>query len=135
MTYAENTNYSVLVSDANNCYTLLDTIKVDSSLNCIEMPNTFTPNSDGLNDIWKLDFTNYNAAEIIVFNKWGNLVWEDYTTFPQWDGTSLDNSALPSATYYYVLKLTPLTGDPIEQTGPITIITVSYTHLTLPTKA
>ena len=122
LTYAENTTYDVLVSDANDCYTLLDNIQVDISLSCIEMPNTFSPNSDGLNDIWKLDFTNYNAAEIIVFNKWGNLVWEDYTTFPQWDGTSLDNSALPSATYYYVLKLTPFTGDPIEQTGPITII-------------
>ena len=122
LTYAENTTYDLLVSDANDCYTLLDNIQVDISLSCIEMPNTFSPNSDGLNDIWKLDFTNYNAAEIIVFNKWGNLVWEDYTTFPQWDGTSLDNSALPSATYYYVLKLTPFTGDPIEQTGPITII-------------
>jgi gliding motility-associated-like protein len=86
------------------------------------MPNTFTPNSDGLNDLWMLDFTNYDAAEIIVFNKWGSRVWEDFTTLPQWDGTSLDNSVLPSATYYYVVKLTPLGGEPIEQTGPITII-------------
>lgn len=122
LTYAEAGFYSVLVSDANDCFTRLDSISIDSTQSCIEMPNTFTPNSDGLNDIWILDFTNYDAAEIIVFNKWGSRVWEDFTTQPQWDGTSLDNAALPSATYYYVLKLTPSIGEPIEQTGPITIL-------------
>ena len=122
LTYAEAGIYSVLVSDADDCYTLLDSISINSTQSCIEMPNTFTPNSDGLNDLWMLDFTNYDAAEIIVFNKWGNRVWEDFTTLPQWDGTSLDNAVLPSATYYYVVKLTPSVGEPIEQTGPITII-------------
>lgn len=122
LTYAEAGLYSVLVSDANDCYTLLDSISIDSTQSCIEMPNTFTPNSDGLNDIWMLDFSSYEAAEIIVFNKWGSRVWEDFTTLPQWNGTSLENAILPAATYYYVVKLTPLSGEPIEQTGPITII-------------
>ncbi|MBM76925.1 MAG: hypothetical protein CL846_00430 [Crocinitomicaceae bacterium] len=123
LTYAEEGTYSVLVSDANNCYSLLDSITIDSDLKCIEMPNTFTPNSDGLNDNWVLDFSTYESAELIVFNKWGNRVFESLsTTSISWDGNNIEGASLPAATYYYVIKLTPLNGDPIEQTGPITIL-------------
>ena len=52
----QNLSYNVLVSDANECYTLSENIQIDSSLECIEMTNTFSPNNDGINDFWNLNF-------------------------------------------------------------------------------
>ncbi len=121
LTYAYSNNYSVLVADGNNCYTLLEDIKIDSSLSCIEMVNTFSPNGDGLNDIWKLDFSNYESANLTIFNKWGNILAEFDQTIINWDATYEGNN-LPSGTYYYILKLTESTGNEINQSGPITIL-------------
>ena len=115
--YAQAGTYSVLVSDANKCVSSLDSIDVADSLACIEMPNTFTPNADGINDTWNLDFTTYNTASLIVFSKWGNIVAEFSSLTISWDGV-YEGEPLPAGTYYYILKL----NDNIEQNGPITIV-------------
>ena len=114
LTYANSDNYSVLVADGNNCYTLLENIKIDSSISCIEMVNTFSPNADGLNDVWELDFSNYESANLTIFNKWGNVLAEFNQTIITWDATYEGNN-LPSGTYYYILKLTESTGNEINQ--------------------
>lgn len=117
--YAENTNYSVLVSDANNCFTLLDNIEVSNYPDCIEIPNTFSPNSDGINDYWNLDFPNSNQVRMVIYNKWGNKIIEFNENNFQWDGKTIEGNELPSGTYYYILELEPSKS---TQTGPITII-------------
>ena len=69
-----------MVSDANNCYKLLDSITFDNTLECIEMPNTFSPNDDGINDYWSLNFPNYEKqvwlSSINGATKYGNLMEE-----------------------------------------------------------
>ena len=121
LTYANPGYHSVLVADGNNCYTLLDSIVVDSSLICIEMVNTFSPNGDGLNDYWSLDFSNYESVDLIIFNKWGNIIKQFNNPVIQWDAI-YEGNALPSGTYYYIVKLTEISGNEINQSGPITIL-------------
>ena len=121
LTYANAGNYNVLISDANDCYTLLDNIVVDSSLSCIEMTNTFSPNNDGINDTWNLDFSTYNEAKLVIFNKWGSEVASFNELNISWDGI-YEGSDLPAGTYYYIVQLTESTGNVIDQSGPITII-------------
>ncbi|GIR60155.1 MAG: hypothetical protein CM15mP65_27360 [Crocinitomicaceae bacterium] len=121
LTYAEAGNYNVLISDANDCYSLLDGITVDSALTCIEMTNTFTPNNDGVNDTWNLDFSNYSEVNLVIFNKWGSEIASFTDLVFSWDGTYNGND-LPAGTYYYIIQLTEITGSMINQSGPITII-------------
>ena len=121
LTYAEAGNYNVLISDANDCYSLLDGITVDSALTCIEMTNTFTPNNDGVNDTWNLDFSNYSEVNLVIFNKWGSEIASFTDLVFSWDG-SYNGSDLPAGTYYYIIQLTESTGSLINQSGPITII-------------
>ena len=121
LTYAEAGNYNVLISDANNCYSLLNSITVDSALTCIEMTNTFTPNNDGVNDTWNLDFSNYSEVNLVIFNKWGSEITSFTDLVFSWDGTYNGND-LPAGTYYYIIQLTESTGSIINQSGPITII-------------
>ena len=121
LTYAEAGNYNVLISDANDCYSLLEGITVDSALTCIEMTNTFTPNNDGVNDTWNLDFSNYSEVNLVIFNKWGSEIASFTDLVFSWDGTYNGND-LPAGTYYYIIQLTESTGSLINQSGPITII-------------
>ena len=123
----ENTNplveslsgfYSVTVTDDNQCSAFIDGLEITDDMRCFDLPNSFTPNGDGMNDMWNLDLTYYSTAAIKVYSKWGNQVWEASGTTLSWDGTS-NGKDLPSGTYYYVLDID--NGNNM-QNGPVTIV-------------
>ena len=69
----------------------------------IVIPNTFTPNGDGVNDLWDIPIlTNYPNSLISIFNRYGNLVYQSIGYSKPWDGTS-KGKALPAGTYYYIV--------------------------------
>ncbi|HWZ35793.1 MAG TPA: gliding motility-associated C-terminal domain-containing protein, partial [Mucilaginibacter sp.] len=73
----------------------------------ISMPNTFTPNGDGINDTWDIRNLNlYTGCTVEVWNRYGQKVF--YTNgYPiPWSGT-LNGQQLPGGTYYYIIKLKP----------------------------
>ncbi|MAP01772.1 MAG: hypothetical protein CMD01_03015 [Flavobacteriales bacterium] len=115
--YAQPGDYTVLVTDANDCSTLHGPINISEELGCIEMPNTFTPNGDGINDTWNLDFSSYGSAQLTVFSKWGKIVAQFNDVMINWDGI-YEGESLPAGTYYYILQL----GNGVDQNGPITIV-------------
>lgn len=83
------------------------------------IPNTFTPNNDGINDFWSIDYLDtYPGNRVQVFNRYGQLVFESYGYSKPWDGT-YKGKTLPIGTYYYIIE--PKNGrEPL--TGYVTII-------------
>ena len=83
------------------------------------IPNTFTPNNDGINDKWVISFLNtYPDNRVQIFTRSGKLVFESRGYNTPWDGT-LKGKPLPFDTYYYIIE--PGNGrDPV--TGYVTII-------------
>lgn len=83
------------------------------------IPNTFTPNNDGINDQWRIDFLNTYPNNLVqVFTRAGKLVFESRGYNTPWDGT-LKGKPLPFDTYYYIIE--PGSGrEPI--TGYVTIL-------------
>ncbi len=95
----------------------------------LNIPDGFSPNQDGYNDFFEMRFTCdtgeqlfedvYPDAKIEIFNRWGNLIYEQEnygnvsrwgSTDAWWDGTSMHdmqigNDKLPAATYFYILYL------------------------------
>lgn len=70
------------------------------------LPNTFTPNGDGSNDLFKPRVNLFvDQVQFQVYNQWGNLVFE--TTDPQlnWDGTTQSGQQLADGTYHYSCKV------------------------------
>ncbi len=63
-------------------------VKLKKCLNCIEFPNSFTPNNDGINDyftpITSCEICNY---ELSIYNRWGNIVFDSSNSIDRWDGT------------------------------------------------
>lgn len=119
--YAQPGTYAVTISDGTGCSVYLDNIVVADDVQCVELPNTFTPNGDGVNETWNIDLTPYGGASALkIFSKWGQVVYEiNNITQVQWDGTQNGNE-LPAGTYYYILELNDATYG--TQTGPVSIV-------------
>jgi gliding motility-associated-like protein len=87
---------------------------------CLEIPNTITPDGDNYNDTWIIgNIDLYPNATVKVFNKWGNELFSSSGLYTPWDGT-VNGNPLPSEVYYYIIVLG--NEDNNEYTGTITII-------------
>ena len=110
--------YSVTVTDINGC-AATDTMKVEPNGYKIIIYSSFSPNADGVNDLWNIKNIEYFPdCKVQIFNEWGNLVFTSNGYGTPWDGTS-NGSVLPAGTYYYIIDLG--TGDK-PFTGPVTLI-------------
>ncbi len=77
----------------------------------LRIPEGFSPNGDHVNDEFVIDgLQDYPSNSLIVFNRWGSVVFEKENYDSKWNGFStnkltLGSQPLPSGTYFYVLKL------------------------------
>ncbi len=96
--------YAVRITDANGC-TLELTIMLTQP-DELEMPTGFTPNDDGNNDAFVVHGIDaYPENQITVFNRWGNVVFEQLHYRNEWRGENQQGQALPDGTYFVVLRL------------------------------
>jgi gliding motility-associated-like protein len=123
-TYTAPGTYTVmLVSGKGTC---LDTsykiIRVDIPSK-LEIPNVFTPNNDGSNDIFFLRASNLTEVTALIFDRWGNKVYDVTSTTGNigWDGKSLNGKDCPSGTYFYVIKATGKDGKEYETKGNVSL--------------
>lgn len=87
-----------------NCDTALVLLNISTTIDC-DIPNIFTPNEDGVNDLFEIPcLVNGQAAQLLVFNRWGDLVYQSDNYQNQWDGTH-QGKILPDGTYFYILKI------------------------------
>ena len=105
--------YTLYATSDAGCDLVLDemTIKVYDQ---ILIPNTFSPNGDGVNDVWNVTaLDSYIQPTVAVFNRNGSLVYKSTGYKQPWDGTK-GGSPLPVGTYYYRIDLknnkSPLSG-------------------------
>jgi len=89
------------------------------------LPNVFTPNADGVNDIFLPNIRNVKDFNGTIYNKWGQKVY--FWTLPKggWDGRSVAGIELPSGTYYYIIKGIGIDADTeteYEFNGSVTLI-------------
>ena len=112
--------YVVSVVDGNNCKSteMLITL-TDVDVDCLRIPNVFTPNADGVNDTWEIvNIEMFPAAEVHIFNRWGQLMFTSKGYAEPWDG-SYRGHFVPAGTYLYVIDLF---NDDEPYKGAVTII-------------
>lgn len=93
------------------------------------LPNVITPNGDGFNDVFEPKVTGLSlitGAKTVIFNRWGNILWDTDDPLIQWDGKSKQTKMdCPPGTYFYVTDITYVdtTGDKtLHLQGSITIV-------------
>lgn len=113
-------DYTLIVTDDYGCMQSFAFTIDPSTVECVNPPNTFTPNGDNYNDTWIIENIElYPNAEVRIFNRWGNLLYESVGDYTPWDGV-LNGNPLPSEVYYYIIKLN--NGVDNQYNGTVTII-------------
>ncbi|MDB4904195.1 MAG: hypothetical protein JWQ63_3476 [Mucilaginibacter sp.] len=85
----------------------------------VVIPNTFTPNGDGINDLWDISsLQSYPYCNVTVFNRYGTLIYNSIGYPKSWDGT-YNGKVLPVGTYFYIIDLK---NGKNKLTGPVTIL-------------
>jgi gliding motility-associated-like protein len=90
--------------NANCTFDTVITINSAEGYDCLSPEPTFSPNYDGINDEFSPLSTYADVVELIVFNRWGEKIYQDKTLNPSWDGTDFNGNIVPSADYYYIIK-------------------------------
>ena len=71
----------------------------------IIIPNTFTPNGDGINDTWEItNLVDFPKATIDIYNRYGTNLYHSVGYARPWDGF-YNGKELPAGTYYYLINL------------------------------
>ena len=109
--------YSILVTSADGCISSDNvTVKV---LKQIKVPNAFSPNNDGVNDSWQIQYLDsYPGCVIDVYNRYGQLVFHSTGYTKAWDGR-MNGHPLPFGLYYWIIN--PGSGR-AQMNGSVTLI-------------
>lgn len=83
-----------------------------------DLPNGFSPNGDGVNDFFTINAENVVSLEVVILNRWGNVVFESTDINFLWNGR-INNSgpACEDGTYFYKVKMIGYSGEEIEEHG------------------
>lgn len=117
--------YQVLLDDGNGCI-FTDSVKiVVLDVFCYEpyifIPNAFSPDGDGNNDILYVRGIFIEDLQLLIFDRWGNLVFETRSQENGWDGTYKERKLDPGV-YAYYLKITCYNQMLFTKKGNITLI-------------
>jgi gliding motility-associated-like protein len=85
------------------------------------IPNSFTPNGDGLNDVLKVYGYKIKELKLAVFNQWGEKLFESGDQSRGWDGT-YKGKVQPSGVYMYVCRMILTDGTTLDKKGAINLI-------------
>lgn len=119
--------YWVKLTDEYGCVkTDSINIKVQGCENCrLFIPNAFTPNGDGLNDLFEATpqckYIGLTSFDLRIYNRWGQLVFRTNDIHKGWDGI-YKNQEVPQGVYIYVVKYSLLQNEPIQQHGTVTLL-------------
>jgi len=110
--------HSGLLSSVAGCYliTAVDSGGNESgfvnevcSENCLEyeLPNVFSPNGDGVNDVFRPlpGWRFVQSIDLYVYNRWGQVVYRSIVPSIDWDGTSMQGVPVEEGTYYYRIRI------------------------------
>lgn len=116
-----STTYIVTVTDSNGCVRS-DTVQVivdESAL--LFIPNVFSPNGDGMNDILYVRGGGIEQFQFVIYDRWGEKVFETDDLDVGWDGMYKGAEAVQGV-YVYGISGRYYSGDEINQNGNITLV-------------
>ncbi len=106
--------------DRNGCYAK-DSIDIESACS-IFLPNAFSPNGDGINDVFGAISAQLNTYEISVYDRWGVRVFFSNNIKNVWDGTDGWGVPFPLGVYVYLVTGTFRNGETFKKFGNVSLL-------------
>lgn len=99
---SQSISYTVTATDERGCQgNATVVISADSLL----IPNVFTPNNDGINDVLTLNYFGDGVYEILIYDRWGKQVFVTKDKQVFWDGTTSSGALAPEGVYYMYVRI------------------------------
>ncbi|RZK55989.1 MAG: PKD domain-containing protein [Pedobacter sp.] len=122
-TFTQNGVYKITLTafaeeGCSHSLTMGDLILKDASL---FVPNAFSPNGDGVNDVLKVTILNLKKYQLFIYNRFGENVFQTTDIFNNWDG-KYKNKDVSVGTYYYVIMGKTVGEKDVKYTGSVTLI-------------
>jgi len=118
-------NYNLSTYYYNNSCKSEDTKAIIKVISCLDsyvwIPNSFTPNGDGLNDFFEIKTLYINKYNLLIYNRWGQLIFESNNPEIYWDGT-FQNKLVTDDVYVYKFTYTDKNNKINQIIGKITIL-------------
>jgi len=114
--------YSLSVKDSAGCInSAVIVITVTENCGNIFIPTAFSPNKNGQNDILYVHGDCIKAMDFVVYDRWGEKVFESYSLNDGWDGT-FKGKPLNTGSFAYYLKATMQNGKVVEKKGNVALV-------------
>ena len=123
-------DFSIIIRDDQGCQDSLD-FSLDLPVCPIYIPNTFSPQSDGINDLFKIFTNGFYDVEVLtyaIYGRWGEEIWRTnnftiHTANQQdyWDGSFRGQECTPDV-YVYKIEVRHLNGSVEVYTGDVTLV-------------
>ena len=120
-TFTTGTYTVILTVTSGPCIDTASVVIVVEDGLTLEIPNVFTPNGDGSNDIFHIKSTGVKEISLQIFNRWGQKLYEFAGPKASWDGLTPSGSEVPEGTYFYFVKATGFDGQEIEKHGTVNL--------------
>ncbi len=97
---------TLIATNANGCADTISQKLIVKDIYRIFIPGAFSPNEDDFNKVWYPRLTSTQSAELMVFNRWGEKVFENKDGTARWNGRYTNSTTdCPEGIYYYQLKI------------------------------
>lgn len=113
---------TLIVTDAANC---TDTFSIELFvMDKPVVPNIFTPNGDGVNDIFTINPYVFESYDAVILNRWGNVITEHFVEEGTylWNGFTDDGEMATEGTYFYKINGTLYNGELLELHGNVQLV-------------
>ena len=118
-----NTTGEYIIYAINGCSTATDTVNMTFYRyeEGYFIPNVFSPNDDGINDIFLVENFLPEAFQLQIYDRWGNLTFETRDHNQGWDGR-INGKPAPAGTYYYWIRTQDCNGRVVRENGYLTLV-------------
>lgn len=123
-TYANEGDYCILLVSTNSggCFDSVRYCIIVEGESTIFIPNVFTPNGDGSNDLWLVTTHNMSEVSYDIYDRWGLLIASYNGLTGGWNGHTKNGKMAPDGTYYYILRAKAENGKEFSHKGWIQLL-------------
>jgi gliding motility-associated-like protein len=123
-TYTSEGTYTVILiaTNAGGCSDTAYLTIVVLNESFLLVPNVFSPNGDGINDEFKVQYQYITEFNMTIANRWGTILYETANIDQGWDGKHNGNMCA-DGTYYYIIKAKGIEGKEYNLSGHLTMFT------------
>lgn len=113
---------TLIVQNAFGCQDTFQRLLYVRPFGGIFIPTAFTPNGDGVNDVFLIVAPPFALSRLRIYDRWGALIREITSQPPQWDGLTSNGSPVPEGVYTFTWEGQLFSGQTLRRSGAITVL-------------